>query len=1039
MIKMTFYNRPTLLLGLLFFAFSAMAQGKVDFTISGKVTDNKNQSLVGATAQIAGTTLGTLSDVDGNYSFTGSLPAGSYRLTFSFVGYGTRYAPIEISATNNKLTMNAELSEDALNLSEVVVVGSTVRQEKKQLGNAMTSIRGDQLAKKGTGDMVQALQGKVAGAQITQNSGDPAGGISVKMRGAKSLLGSSEPLYVIDGVIVSNSTRNVTNVNAPSGDAVVGQNRLADINPNDIESIDVINGAAAAAIYGSRAANGVVLISTKRGTSGKPEISFSTSAQINQLRKKVPITTYGKQFGANATDLTRRLNTIADVDAATAGTQLAQTLVDVKRYDYQDDIFRQGMGTDNTLSVAGGSGDSKYYASVNYLLNQGILKNADFNRYAGKVRVDQKFNDWLTASLGVNYIKSFSNEKPTGNVFWSPINGVNITNNIYNINDRDAAGNLKAAEPTRINPLSAIETFDITQNTNRAITDLQITARPISGLSISYILGIDNINQTGRIYIPPYPYTGVNPAYFDKGYASTNVATTLLMNNDINIGYEKTFGNFSSTTTVGYSNQYSSEEFTRTEAQTIAGGITTVNGAATILNPGSGYDRFMINGYYLQETFGVNNRLFLTLAGRIDGSTSFAKENQNQFYPKASLSYLVSDEAFWKNTLGKYISQFKVRASYGEAGNLTGIGPYDRFTQFSNAAFLGFNALNQFDRAANANVKPERMKELEFGVDLSLFDRLSLGITYYKQDIKDLLIDRVLAGSTGNTAIRTNIGTMENKGIELSLNANVVRTQDLNWNLFGVFSRNRNKAIDIGQAQIAINNVAGSPSVIRAGAPVGIFYGFYFARNPDGSLLNAPVNIGNNVINQLPQRERGVQTTAFEGTPQRAADGQPTGAFLRKIVGDPNPDFIWSLGSNLTWKNFTFSFLLDAVYGNEVFNADKRTRQGVGIGDYAEKEYRGELPRGWINAIYPAEEWRIDDGSFVKIRELGLTYNVGALGKAMKNLQISLIGRNLYSFDDYNGYDPETNAGGQSSTLRGVDFGNVPIPRTLQLVLRGTF
>lgn len=1034
MIKQYLLTRMGILALLLSLPLLSFSQNKVNFSLKGKVTEGKDP-LVGASVVIEGTTLGSVTDVNGDYQFEGSITEGAHNLVVSFVGYATKRQPITISA--GQLTQDLDMQTDALGLSEVVVVGSTVRQEKKQLGNAMTTIRGDQLAKKGTGDMIQALQGKVAGAQISQNSGDPAGGISVKLRGAKSLLGSSEPLYVIDGVIVSNSTKNVTNINAPSGDAVVGQNRLADINPNDIESIDVINGAAAAAIYGSRAANGVVLITTKRGASGKPEISFSTSIQTNQLRKKVPITTYGKQFGANATDLTRRLNTIADVDAATAGVQLGQTLVDVNRYDYQDDIFRSGMGTDNTLAVTGGSGDSKYYASLNYLFNQGIIKNSDFNRYGAKVRVDQKMTDWLTASLGLNYIKSFSNEKPTGNVFWSPINGINITNNIYKL--KDDKGNLLAAEPTRINPLSAVDQFDINQSTNRAITDLQLVATPMEGLKISYILGVDNINQTGRIYIPPYPYTGVNPAYFDKGYAGAAIATTFLMNNDINISYSKTMGALTSTTSAGYSNQYSKEDFTRSEAQQLSGGISTVNGAATILNPSSGYDRLMINGYYLQQTLGLNNRLFLTLAGRIDGSSAFAKENQNQFYPKASLSYLISDEKFWQESLGKTVSQFKFRASYGEAGNLTGIGPYDRFTQYSAASFTGFNSLNQFDRSANLNVKPERMKETEFGADFTLFDRLSVGFTYYKQNIKDLLIDRVLAGSTGNTSIRTNIGTMENKGIELSLNANVMRSSDLTWNVFGVFSRNRNKAIDIGQAQIAINTVSGAPAVIRAGAPVGIFYAFYFARDANGNLINEKVNIGNGVINELPQREKGVQTTAFEGTPQRNADGQPTGTFLRKIIGDPNPDFIWSFGNNLTWKKLTFNFLLDAVYGNEVFNADKRTRQGVGIGDFAEKEYRGELPRGYINAIYPVEEWRVDDGSFVKIREIGLTYNLGAIGKSIKNIQVSLMGRNLYSFDKYNGYDPETNAGGQSSVLRGVDFGNVPIPRTYQLSFRATF
>jgi hypothetical protein len=317
---------------------------------------------------------------------------------------------------------------------------------------------------------------------------------------------------------------------------------------------------------------------------------------------------------------------------------------------------------------------------------------------------------------------------------------------------------------------------------------------------------------------------------------------------------------------------------------------------------------------------------------------------------------------------------------------------------------------------ANPDVKPEKQKEIEIGTDLSfLQNRLGLSFTWYKQDISDLLIDRNVAASEGGTSIRTNVGQLENKGFELSLNATLVDQKNIKWNLFGTYSRNKNKVTQIPQSLISVTNVTGAPVFIIPGESVGVFYGFYYARNENGDLL-----------------------LDASGLPQRATDGN--GNFLRKVIGNPNPDYVWSLGSNIDFlKSFSFGFLLDAVYGNEVFNADKRTRQGVGIGDIAEKEYKGELPRGYINAVYPIEEFRMDDGSYVKIRELSLTYRLPKLGTAVKNLSVSLIGRNLYSFDNYNGYDPETNAGGQNSVLRGIDFGNVPIPRTYQIALRANF
>jgi TonB-linked SusC/RagA family outer membrane protein len=1028
--KTVFFRTVLLVLTMVLFQ-TGNAQSSSEHLVKGRIVDATSGAVPGASILIVGTSTGTVTDTEGNFSLTIPNASGQeVAIEISFIGFKSIRKTIKADAGQTTSLNDVSLESDILSLDEVVVIGSTVTMERRKLGNSITSIKGNQLTDRGTGNLVQAMQGKVAGAQISQNSGDPSGGISVKLRGAKSLLSSSEPLYVIDGVVVSNATKNVTNVNVdPGNTGAIGQNSMADINPNDIESIEIINGAAASAIYGSRASNGVVLITTKRGKSGVPEIQFSASFNVNELRKRVYITKYGKQFGSAAL----RLNTIADTDTATPGTQLASNLVDVQRYDYQDNIFRTGYGTDNNVSIRGGNDKTTYYASFNYLFNQGIVENADYRRYNGKVRVDQNINSWINISAGVNFINGFSNEKPNGNVFWSPVNSVNITNNIYNITERDAFGNLKAVEPTRINPLSAIETFDITQETNRTISNLQLNLTPLDGLTISYLLGVDNINQQGRIFIPPYPYTGVNATFFNDGYAASAIATTLLINNDINASYDKTWEDFSSVTQAGFSHQYSKEGYTQAHGRKLATFVKTVDGAATPLPSSNTLNIFDVYGFYLQETLGYKNKLFLTLAGRIDGSTAFAKDNRNLFYPKASVSYLVSESAWW-NTLGitDIVSQFKLRSSYGEAGNLTGIAPYDRFNLYTAGSFVGSNYVNANATLANLDVKPERQKEIEIGTDISFFkNRLSLSVNYYHQRIEDLSIERTLAPSQGGSNIRTNVGKLENKGIELSLNATAVKTEAVTWNVYGTFSRNRNKVTESVRGRISISNPTGAPVAIISGQPVGVFYGYYYARNEDGSLLLTDAG--------LPQQEKGTQDDDLHTTPARDANGQPTGTILRKVIGNPNPDFIWSLGSTVDYKNFSVGFLLDAVQGNDVFNADKRTRQGVGIGDYAEKEYKGELPRGYINAVYPIEEFRIDDGSYVKIREVSLSYRLPNILKGVRNLQFTLTGRNLYSFDDYNGYDPETNAAGQSSTLRGIDFGNVPIPRSYQFMVKANF
>jgi hypothetical protein len=436
---------------------------------------------------------------------------------------------------------------------------------------------------------------------------------------------------------------------------------------------------------------------------------------------------------------------------------------------------------------------------------------------------------------------------------------------------------------------------------------------------------------------------------------------------------------------------------------------------------------------------------FLTGAVRRDQSSKFSPSQTNQVYPKVSASLVLSDLDTWKNAaFTNTFNSLKLRASYGEAGNLAGILSYDRFYRFqpSTTPFLGRSTFLPSSQLANLNVRPERNNELEGGVDLGfLNDRIGFTATVYYQRIKDLVVPRTLAPTSGGSLIVDNVGEMENRGVELQLTGTPIKKEDFTWDVSFIYNRNRNKVTKLprvnGNAQaIPIENAAGAPVFLVEGQPAGVFFGTAYARNPDGSFLLTPQGF------RQDERAASQASGSVDYVPDRTGgDGQPNTSrpLANVIIGDPNPDWTGSFSSNLTYKKLGLRVLLDAVQGVSVFNADKRTRQGVGLGDLAEQELRGELPRGYIFSVYNTQEFRVDDGSFVKLREIALSYGLPTLTTFINSLNLSLIGRNLYSWDNYNGFDPETSAGGASDLLRAIDFGNVPVPRTYQVKLTATF
>jgi TonB-linked SusC/RagA family outer membrane protein len=1009
--------------------------------IAGKVTGPDGKGIPSVSVMIRNTAIGSVSDLDGMYSFDANIKPGTYTLVFSGVGFKTKEEALQIGAATS-YSANASLAEDALKLDEVVVTGVSAGTTRKQLGSYISTIKADQLTKGATGNVLAALQGKTAGAQIIQNSGDPGGGISVRLRGISSISSSSEPLYIVDGVIVNNATNRVTNTsgNYDGGNFVgtIGQNRLADINPADIERIEVLNGAAAAAIYGSRANAGVVQIFTKRGSTGAPVVSVSTSILVNSLRKSVPVNQSPTKFGGPTDGPGAQTQDIL--------TPALTTKTNVTRYDYNDYIFRTGIGTDNNVSVAGGRDKTKYYTSASYFKNEGIVKNTDFRRYSFRINLDQALGEKVNFNIGLNYINSLSNEKPDGNSFFSPLNSINIIGNFHNIQDRDALGNLKAiGERGRVNPVSVIEDIKQKQETNRIIANAGLKLKLIKGLTIDYTLGIDQYTQRGETYIPPFAYN-VSDGFFGggasldatrNGYASTASNNFFQINNELNGTYQATLTkDITSITQLGYSVQYEKNRYSLLQGRGLAPFISTVSAASTLLQGADERSELSVSGYYLQQNFKYKNLLFLSGALRVDGSSVFGENQRNQKYLKASGSYVISEHEFWQNMpLNKIWNFAKLRLAYGESGNLTGIGSYARFNSYSGNSFVSRSSLVSNTTLVNPEIKPERQKELELGIELGFFkSRLNIVTNIYSKKVDDLLINRFIAPTTGFSSLLDNLGSLENKGFELVINGKPIQNKNFNWSVTGIFNHNRNKAVKIGQALTLLSTNQGAPVAIIEGQPIGVFYGAFFAVDNSGNLLKNPTG--------YPQGERGTQTGAISYVVQRdPVTGLPITSFplLRKILGDPNPDYTASLVNELTYKKLSLRLQLDAVQGVDVFNADWRTRQGVGNGKEAEKEQTGVYPRGYINSFYATvEQWRIDDGSFVKLREISLSYAFGNYRK-IRDITLSVSGRNLISWDNYKGYDPEVNAGGQSTILRGIDFGSVPIPKTFSVGLSAKF
>ncbi len=981
-------------------------------TVRGRVTDAANgRGLAEAQISVAGTRVGTIAGANGDYVLV-EVPVGPRTINVRRLGYAPAALPAVVAA-GTTVTVDAALRVSAVNLSEVVVTGSAAPTERRKVGTSIASVDSTTISRALSTTLDQALQGKVAGAQISQNSGGPGGGgISVRLRGTNSFISGSDPLYIIDGVIIDNGSSQLADLGGRSNP----QNRLADLNPADVERVEIIRGAAAAALYGSRANNGVVQIFTKRGTIGKPRFTLSSRVSSSELREQQPFNLY--PFDANG--------------------------LPSARFNYQDDIFQRAAGTEHNLTVEGGNEQTRYFLSGNTMAEDGILRSTSSRRQGARINLQQTLAPSLIANVTANYVntknqfQAFGEQNDygiMGSLFFAPTN----------VDFRPVNGIYPLPPALGTNPLLAIDRIRNPQTIDRFIGSSKLTWTPVPQLILDYTLGVDNTSFEQRQFLPRNAVLGTAPN--STGRSQSVFQGNRIVNQDGVATYSwAPVGSFEFRTTGGFN--YTNQTVRTTNA--VANGLAPVGelvGAGSVFSAGQTEVELRTLGFFGQQEVSINDRLFLSGAVRYDASSTFAPSERWQAFPKFSASYVaINNQAGLLNSL-------RLRGALGWAGSQPGIvNAYSQYIGYTQLPFAGRPGFVNDVTYGNPTLRNERAREWEVGAESGVLDgRVSIDATYYNRLVSDLLFFRPLATSTGFSRQFYPIGSMSNKGVELALRTTNLDRPNVKWSTTATYSTNKNRveSLDILDFQSA----GGYPNRIRAGLPAGVFYGSYAARNcATGALL----------LDSLGRYRRSNQTVDMGATlaQRQALSGGTCNDSLNAVIGDPNPSWLGSLLNELTLgKKLRVRMLLDGVFGNDVMNLSTRA-QNAGVASNS-KEYERELlpygdprklPPGYNARTQGIFEYWVEDGSFVKLREVSATYTVdipAARRVFREGIDVTLSGRNLAVWTKYSGYDPElnlfgTNSGGLGSLQttaadRGFDFGGYPIPRVWSLSARFSY
>ncbi len=1059
--KVKFYQLLLLLAGAMLSHYTLLAQS----TVSGKVTSSEDETpLPGVNIIAKGTTVGTVTDIDGNYRI--NVPEVATTLGFSFIGYLSQEVPI-----NGRSRIDVTLNTDARQLSEVVVTAVNIEREKRALGYAVSELEGEKIAQKSEPDPVRALQGKVPGVNIIGGGGAVGAGTNITIRGNSSLLGNNQPLFVVDGVPFDNSAFQ-TGTFAQGG--TTSSNRSFDLDPNNIESMTVLKGAAASALYGSRAANGVIVVTTKAGRKGTRkglEVAYNGSFSVEQV-SNLPdyqyrytqgnnfkyvdgnFGTWGAPFDTShpAWQNPQNADLLLGTDAQgrplvahpydrypTRFPELVDATVPLQGYNTPKDFFRDGYVLENAITVSAGNEKANFTAGASRTSNEGIVPNNSVTRTSVNVGGNATLENGIFINGSINYVNTDLTSPPitglgtaatsvTERLLFTPPN-VNVAG--YPI--QDAEGNSAFYRPDNDNPYWLARYAPHTSLVDRYYGKVSVGYDVLDWLTVQYQAGFNAYTDRRLNVIPAGSSQWPSGVMTSDDIARSEIDGNLLLTADKNltsdIGLKVIAGH--------NANQRTIERQSFQGTGIIVRGIHDMDNLQTVIPNGGGYSRVRYQAVFADVGLSYKNYAFLNLVGRNDWHSGLPVDERSFFYSGVSGSFVVSDALQLES---KILDFAKIRAGLATSGN--DLNAYLTQTVFVTNSSIGNNvAAMEFpikgnnvqalgNTIGNNNLRPEFTTEFEVGTELRFFNnRIGIDFTYYDRWTRDQIVPIDVAPSSGYWKAIANVGQVSNKGIEIGLDLTPVRTPGgFSWNIYSAFTRNRNTVDEIGNGltEIFVGGFGNSTRIVhREGEPYGQILGSVAARHTDGSLLVDP-NTG-----------KLIEKTEFE------------------IIGDPNPDFILGVTNTLSWKGISLNVLVDWRKGGDMFSDSYAQIFGRGLttetvpngprgrevtlvipgvlGDPSSQtaltDENGQvIPNGtqltvndwfFINSFGSAgpDEFLVFDASTIRLREVTLSYQLpaGLLERTpFGSASIALTGRNLwyeaYHFPNSLNFDPETSS-----------------------------
>ncbi|MDT8342046.1 MAG: SusC/RagA family TonB-linked outer membrane protein [Longimicrobiales bacterium] len=942
-----------------------------------------------------------------NGRFTLNVPAGETQVRFESFGFRTQTVTIAGGTTEFRVVM----VEDALNLEGIVVTGQTTNVARRNLANAVASVTSAEIEDAPAAATVEGyLQGKVPGAYIESNSGAPGGGLQVRLRGVSTINGELEPLYVIDGVVMSNiSIPNAINQISLSGGGSNGSNqddavnRIADLNPQDIERIEILKGPSAAALYGSRAANGVVIITTKRGAPGARRINVTQRFGMFDFSNKFEFRQWTRQDALDA----------GLVDAGNVDQFFTSGGDPINAFDLEDLIAGEhDVSYETLVSVSGGTQDTRYFVSGAWKDDAGIIDRTGFQRQSIRLNLDQDFSDRVRGGVSLNLARSetqrgLTNNDNSGTSFYMVLP---FTPNFVDLRQQ-ADGTFPSNPFERSNPLQTIQLFQNDETVWRYVASGNLEADLFRGeqstLRVLGTAGVDFFTQDNVLFSPPELQFEPN-----DGLAGTS-SLSKSSNRDItlsgNVIYNREGDSYSSTTTFGIQFEDRELDISRTLAQGLTAGQQNINvGVQTSVNQFR--SRVKDLGFFAQEELLLmDERLLLSAGIRADRSSVNGDTEDYFFYPKAAASYRFDD-------LGFGISSLKLRAAWGQSGNQPLFG--QKFTPLTATGNInGIAGLVVQGTTGAQDLQPEQQTEIEGGFDLTLHDgRAAFEFTVYQKDIDDLILQRTPAPSTGFTQQVFNGGEVRVRGVEAALSAELFRTENFQWLSRTTYSRDYSRVESLPVPAFETGGF---------GTGLGAF------RIEEGASLTQ-------IVSTIGQDEQGDPVVAK--------------------VGDANPSFRMGFSNDITWKNFRVGSLFDWSHGNSVINLTRLLADaGQNTADYR-KDVRTRTLADGTTGEFGIGEFRflnwaigndtrgfIEGASYLKLRELSLSYEISPdhlrplLGQGLRSASITLSGRNLWTVTDYSGLDPEVSNFGSQAVARNIDVAPFPPSRSFWLSINFGF